>query len=384
MTTQITSATRQPALVRSTTGQASRALAPSAVPWSTVLPLAAVLSCADGFWRVALRTALGSVERTTAPAASWLRESLVLLPVFVLAVLAALTLAQHRFGPRPRGLASIGGALLMVVAFGTLGGAGVLAASSAYDYRIQAAQIRMLNSMMNNCSSTCENAQLDATLGLQVRAVVLGTLILLITNLVLVGWLVALRGGTLRLACARSDHSRRGLQERVGLLPAVLAGGLIGVAAIHAAVVPQHLEEWTAAGVFFVLMTLAELSLAVAVVLFRRPMVFLACAASSVGSLLLWLFSRTIGIPFGPNPGVAESAGLADVAACALQVLTLVVAVTLLFWRTPIRRSGPSLNVGRLLLVAVVAVTALGVGGSSLSWVTLTAPDDGSHVRTTP
>ena len=35
-------------------------------------------------------------------------------------------------------------------------------------------------------------------------------------------------------------------------------------------------------------------------------------------------------------------------------------------------------------MVAVVAVTALGVGGSSLSWFTLTAAEDGSHVMTTP
>lgn len=372
-------------IARSTTGQRSKAVAPSAVPWSTVLPLAAVLSCADSFWTVAQRTALGSIERTTAPATSWLRESLLFLPVFVLAVLAALTLAQHRFGPRPRGLASVGGSLLVLVAFGTLGGAGVLAASSAYDYRLQSAQVRMLDSMTNTCSAACESSQLDSTLGLQVRAVVIGTLILLITNLVLVGWLVALRGGTLRLACARPERSSRGLQGYAGLLRALLAGGLIGVAAIDAAVVPEHLAEWTAAGVFFVLMTLATLGLAVAVLMSRPPpLVLLACAAASVGSLLLSLLSRTVGIPFGANPGVAESIGLADVASSALEVLTLVVAITLLRWRPAVQPPEPSVNVRRLILVAVVAITALGVGGSSLSWVTLRATEDGSHVSTTP
>jgi hypothetical protein len=49
------------------------------VPWSLVLPLAVVLSFANGFWMVTLRGAPGSIERTSAPFASWLRESTALL-----------------------------------------------------------------------------------------------------------------------------------------------------------------------------------------------------------------------------------------------------------------------------------------------------------------
>ena len=69
------------------------------VPWSTVLPFAVVLAYVNGFWVTALRGAVGSTERTTAPFTSWLRDSTLLLPLFVLAVLVALTLAMHWFGP---------------------------------------------------------------------------------------------------------------------------------------------------------------------------------------------------------------------------------------------------------------------------------------------
>src|SRR6187551_2667857 len=71
----------------------------SVVPWLTVVPLAVVLAYADGFWMITLRGAVGSIGRTGQPFVSWLRESTLLLPVFVLAVLGALALAARLFGP---------------------------------------------------------------------------------------------------------------------------------------------------------------------------------------------------------------------------------------------------------------------------------------------
>ncbi len=79
------------------------------VPWLTVLPLAVVLAFADVFWVGSLRGAVGAIERTQSPFTSWLRESALSVPLFVLAVLGALTLALHRFGPsahRPRQVAA--------------------------------------------------------------------------------------------------------------------------------------------------------------------------------------------------------------------------------------------------------------------------------------
>ena len=40
------------------------------VPWLSVLPLAVVLAYADGFWIIALRGSVGSIERTQEPFAS--------------------------------------------------------------------------------------------------------------------------------------------------------------------------------------------------------------------------------------------------------------------------------------------------------------------------
>jgi hypothetical protein len=176
----------------------------SVVPWLTVVPLAVALAYADGFWLIAMRGAVGSIERTEQPFASLLRESTLAVPVFVLAVLGALALAARKFGPELRKGKAVVAAMLLVVAAGTLVGVGALVASSAYDYHLQSSQAQMMNSMsgqmMNSTSGTSMGSTADisrATLALQVRAVGFGSGLILVTNLVLVGWVVALRGGRL-------------------------------------------------------------------------------------------------------------------------------------------------------------------------------------------
>src|SRR6476646_1319351 len=89
-----------------------------AIPWLTVLPLAIVMAYADGFWMLTLRGAVGAIERTQQPFSSWLRESTMVLPLFVLAGLGALTGARRLFGPTPQ----TGRAVLATGAFVALAG----------------------------------------------------------------------------------------------------------------------------------------------------------------------------------------------------------------------------------------------------------------------
>lgn len=84
-----------------------------------------------------------------------------------------------------------------------------------------------------------------------------------------------------------------------------------------------------AAGLVFVFLTTAELA-AAWLVLIRHHTAAALTAAISIGPLLLWAYSRTLELPFGPEPGVPEAVGLADCAACALEVVTLITAVILI------------------------------------------------------
>jgi hypothetical protein len=181
----------------------------SAVPWLTVVPLAVVLAYADGFWMIALRGSVGSIERTQEPFASWLRESTLTLPIFILAVLAALALAGW-LKPLMPGWRRLVATALLVVAAGTVVGVAELTVSSAYDYRLQSAQLKEKAALgstgstgsMGSMGGTSAEQQ-HASAGLQMRAVGYGSGILLVTNLALVGWVVAMRGGRLNVRSTR-------------------------------------------------------------------------------------------------------------------------------------------------------------------------------------
>jgi glucan phosphoethanolaminetransferase (alkaline phosphatase superfamily) len=176
------------------------------IPWFTVVPLAVVMAYADGFWMVSLRGAVGSIERTNDPFVTWLTESTLVLPLFVLAVLGVLTLAARWFGPVLRTPKTVVAATLMVVAAGTLVGIAWVATSSAYDYHLQSDQLQLMGSMTGMTGMPgmgSADQQQQASLALQMLALGYGSAILLVTNLALVPWVVALRGGRLNVSKTR-------------------------------------------------------------------------------------------------------------------------------------------------------------------------------------
>src|SRR5215207_4599855 len=140
-------------------GTAARA-AGSAVPWLTVVSLAVLAAYADNFWIVSLRVSVGAIERTQAPFSSWLAESAVALPMFVLAVFAALMLARQWFGPAPSGRTVLVTGLLVAAAV-TLIGAAELAASSATDYQLQ---LQLMDSGQHGAAQGLLPDQRQATL----------------------------------------------------------------------------------------------------------------------------------------------------------------------------------------------------------------------------
>jgi hypothetical protein len=97
----------------------------------------------------------------------------------------------------------------------------------------------------------------------------------------------------------------------------------------------------------------------------------MATVTASLVPLAIWLCSRTIGMPFGPEAGEVEPVGLADGVACALELGALLVAVVLIRARTYPGRLFGSAHASRLVLVAVVAATAFGLGGTGVTGVDL-------------
>jgi hypothetical protein len=341
----------------------------------TVIPLAVVMAYADGFWVVSLRGAVGAIERSQTPFESWLRESTLLVPVFVFAVLGALMLTLRWLGPAPPRKWTVIVAGLLVVGAGTLAGVVELAASAAYDYHLQAQQLAGRHAMAT-CAESCRDQQLHATLALDARAVFYGFGIILVSNLVLVAWVVALRGGRMDLtATHRRMAGALSPLRPIDDLRLLLTAGLVGSAVVHAAAAPAEPTSWPAAGEFLILLAAAELALAGVVLVRPGRSILLVTAGFSLGSLALWLYAGTIGPSVAPEAGVDQPFGLAGSAAALLALGTLLVAVAMI--RAP-ARSGSlfrSTHGCRLALVAVVAMTSLGLGGSGLTWVDLRGPD---------
>ncbi len=342
------------------------------VPWGTVATLAVGMSCTSAFWLVALAGAVGSPERYQTPFATWVMMSIALLPLYGAGVLGTLMLAKRWFGPKLRWPSTVLATGLLLIVSGTLVGITAIAASSAYDYSLQLPHIGSTMAGMASCTGDCIPKEKHDIFALHVRGVQLVSQKLLLTNAVLVLWMIAMWGGRIKLSRSSRhddgavDASAHGsLANDVRLL---LVGMVAGAALIHVAIIPAHLAEWPAAGMFFIALTAAELAVAGLVLArFRERATLPAAIALSVVPLVAWLWSRTVGLPFGPEPGVAEAVGLPDVLACILEFGVILAALALL---KPGRLSRParSAHVQGLVALALIGVVSIGFVATGPSW----------------
>jgi len=103
-----------------------------------------------------------------------------------------------------------------------------------------------------------------------------------------------------------------------------------GAGAIHIAVIQAHFEEWWASGVFFAVT--AWLQILWAILIVARPSRLVVLSGVAINAIIVgvWVVSRTVGIPLGPESGTAEPVEFVDVAATAFEVLLVVAALGLL------------------------------------------------------
>jgi len=147
-----------------------------------------------------------------------------------------------------------------------------------------------------------------------------------------------------------------------------LLGGLaalsVGAAAIHFAVVFEHFADYTLYGVFFLVISWAQL-IWPAVLLWRpsRLWLWLGIVGNAI-VIAVYVASRTVGLPFGPDLHNAESVGALDVVSCVLE-FGLIVGCAALLWRPsiadrPVARRGAFASAAALIAVpvAVIAVTS--------------------------
>ena len=181
------------------------------VSWPTVALLVIFITCADGFWVTSVQGAVGAIERNQTPLANWLRDSTLMLVPFALAVLAALALTRRWAGPGRRELAQLATAVLLAVVITSFVGIAEVAITSVRDYRLQVSELGVTHSThgptvvaaaastgageSGSCVALC--AARHETYVVHVRATLYASVVVLVTNLVLVVWVLAIRGGRL-------------------------------------------------------------------------------------------------------------------------------------------------------------------------------------------
>lgn len=129
----------------------------------------------------------------------------------------------------------------------------------------------------------------------------------------------------------------------------------LGCGIIHGAVTQLHFDEYTPFGWFFLLVTVFQLAWGL-LILFRPASRWLVLGAVvSLAVATVWLWSRTVGIPFGPHAGEAEAVGVRDGFSTVFEVAMVAVLALVLSRRG--RTIVPARRAAVVLAVATAAIT---------------------------
>lgn len=130
-----------------------------------------------------------------------------------------------------------------------------------------------------------------------------------------------------------------GQTSRQRLLSAAAVLSLLA-ALIHVWVMPEHFAEWWGYGLFFLVAAAAQALFAVVVLKAPTPAVLGAGIVGNVAIIVLWAYTRTVGIPLGPHAGEVEAVGAIDVVSKLVELaLVLVLAILLRHAPRPTRAS---------------------------------------------
>jgi FtsP/CotA-like multicopper oxidase with cupredoxin domain len=153
---------------------------------------------------------------------------------------------------------------------------------------------------------------------------------------------------------------------------------VFGAGAIHLAVAPDHFQEYLLFGLFFTVSGLAQLGTAVAVLVRPSRRLLVVTASATVAFVLLWLVSRTTGLPVGPASWTPEEIGAPDVVCIVLEVVSVLILLPLAIrGRRPRRRRPvrtPLAAAPVVLLTAVATFLGVGAGLSGMAVAFNAAP----------
>jgi hypothetical protein len=158
-------------------------------------------------------------------------------------------------------------------------------------------------------------------------------------------------------------------------LIAIAASLSLGAAAIHFAAIESHFDEFAPYGFAFI--GLAWFQAIWAQVYLLRPgrRAALIGAAVNVGVVGVWLISRAVGLPFGPEAGVPQAVGFPDLLATSFEMVLIGVLGTALLPASERRLALREMPIQKAFVLAtfatgtVVAMTILALLTSPMGTV---------------
>jgi hypothetical protein len=165
------------------------------------------------------------------------------------------------------------------------------------------------------------------------------------------------------------DHAPRTTSGRASVLPVATLS--LGAAAIHFAVIPEHVKEGWLFVVLFAAIGWFQALWPVAYAL-RLSGGFVGLAVlANAGTVVVWIASRSVGVPIGSDPWVPEAVGAPDVVATLFEIgLVLALLASL---RAPARGRVAGWLPGGNLSLPIIGFVAVVV--ASTTWVLTTALD---------
>jgi hypothetical protein len=119
----------------------------------------------------------------------------------------------------------------------------------------------------------------------------------------------------------------------IGILYTVAALSLLA-GLIHLWVMPEHFEEWWGYGTFFLVAAVAQVRFVPLLLRWPNRTVLLLGIAGNSAIVLLYLFTRVVGIPLvGPEAGEVEGVGIIDVCATSSEAANVLALGVLLLWQ---------------------------------------------------
>jgi hypothetical protein len=128
-------------------------------------------------------------------------------------------------------------------------------------------------------------------------------------------------------------HARRpaGSASASPGVPVHVAAALsLAAAGMHLLVLEPHRQEWWAYGVFFLASAVGQTALAVVILRRTPPWLVVTGIVGNLAIVVMYVLSRTNGVPLGPHAGRPEPAGLLDITCTAAEVGLIVVLLGLL------------------------------------------------------